>query len=57
MRCGQPAASYKSSGVRKPQFGVTMKKLKLKVVFDGKKFAFDWLAWRKNRGRFHEVFL
>jgi hypothetical protein len=27
------------------------------VVFDGKKFAFDWLAWRKNRGRFHEVFL
>ena len=26
------------------------------VVFDGKKFAFDWLAWRKNRGRFHEVF-
>ena len=27
------------------------------VVFDGKKFAFDWLAWRKNKGRFHEVFL
>jgi hypothetical protein len=26
------------------------------VVFDGKKFAFDWRAWRRNRGRFHEVF-
>jgi hypothetical protein len=24
-------------------------------VFDSKKFAFDWLAWRKNWGRLHEV--
>lgn len=25
-------------------------------VFDSKRFAFDWLAWRKNWGRLHEVF-
>jgi hypothetical protein len=25
-------------------------------VFDSKKFQFDWLAWRKNWGRLHEVF-
>ena len=25
-------------------------------VFDSKKFAFDWLAWRRNWGRLHEVF-
>ncbi len=24
-------------------------------VFDSKKFAFDWFAWRKNWGRLHEV--
>lgn len=26
------------------------------VVFDSKKFSFDWLAWRKNWSRMHEVF-
>lgn len=26
-----------------------------RTVFDSKKFAFDWLAWRKNWGRLHEV--
>ncbi|HTV25005.1 MAG TPA: hypothetical protein VMG12_40205 [Polyangiaceae bacterium] len=26
-----------------------------RAVFDSKKFAFDWLAWRKNWGRLHEV--
>jgi len=25
------------------------------AVFDGKKFEFDWLAWRKNWGRLYEV--
>jgi hypothetical protein len=26
-----------------------------RAVFDSKKFAFDWLAWRKNWRRLHEV--
>jgi hypothetical protein len=26
-----------------------------RAVFDSKKFVFDWLAWRKNWGRMHEV--
>ncbi|HEU4578661.1 MAG TPA: hypothetical protein VFS67_10420 [Polyangiaceae bacterium] len=26
------------------------------AVFDSKKFSFDWLAWRKNWSRLHEVF-
>lgn len=26
-----------------------------RAVFDSKRFAFDWLAWRKNWGRLHEV--
>jgi hypothetical protein len=25
------------------------------AVFDSKKFAFDWFAWRQNHGRLHEV--
>jgi hypothetical protein len=26
------------------------------ALFDSKKFSFDWLAWRKNWSRLHEVF-
>jgi hypothetical protein len=34
----------------------TINAMASQTLIDSKKFAFDWLAWRKNWGRLHEVF-
>lgn len=52
----RPAARVEPiSGGPYPDGFHTLNAMGERAVFDSKRFEFDWLAWRKNWGRLHEV--